>query len=100
MVGPPEHVSYFNKEGLVNICKKTNWNVQKIIGDYPIEFNLFNPNANYVMDKKTGAGAHLQRLRIDNLMHKISIEKTNRFYEALGDMGLGRSIIGIFKKTK
>lgn len=94
----PDHISYFNKEGLVNICSKANWRIKKIITDFPIDFNLFNPNANYVVNKKNGKGAHLQRLQIDNLMHRISIKKTNKFYEAMADLGLGRSIIGIFKK--
>ena len=94
----PDHISYFNKEGLINICKKANWNTEKIIADFPIDFNLFNPNANYVMDKKAGKGAHLQRIRINNLMHQISIEKTNKYYEALADFGMGRQITAICKK--
>lgn len=94
----PDHISYFNKEGIINICKKANWKNEKIVADFPIDFNLFNPNANYESDKKTGKGAHLQRIKVDNLMHKISAEKTNTFYEALGNLGLGRQIIAIFKK--
>lgn len=94
----PDHISYFNKEGLINICKKADWNVEKIIADFPIDFNLFNPNANYIVDKKTGKGAHLQRIKIGNLMHQISVAKANKFYEALADLGLGRQIIAVFKK--
>jgi 2-polyprenyl-3-methyl-5-hydroxy-6-metoxy-1,4-benzoquinol methylase len=97
-VTSPDHISYFNKEGLINICRKAGWNNKKTISDFPIDFNLFNPNSNYIENEKTGNGAHLQRVRIDNLMHRISAEKTNKYYEALADLGLGRQIIAIFKK--
>lgn len=94
----PDHISYFNKEGLINICRKAGWNNEKIVADFPIDFNLFNPDTNYILDKKKGNGVHLQRIKADNLMHQISVEKTNKYYEALADLGLGRQITAIFKK--
>lgn len=94
----PDHISYFNKEGLCNICKETGWYSHKIIADFPIDFNLFNSNSDYISDKNKGKGAHRQRIILDNLMHRISIEKTNNFYQSLADLGLGRQIIGVFFK--
>lgn len=95
----PDHISYFNKQGLINLCKTASWDCCKIIGDFPIDFNLFNPESNYNIDFTKGKGAHLQRVRVENLLHNISPEKTNALYEILSDMGLGRQIIGIFKKV-
>ena len=94
----PDHISYFNKAGLVNICSAAGLTNIELLADFPIDFNLFHPNANYIKDKTTGKGAHLQRIRIENLLHEISVRKTNSLYKAMADMGLGRQIIGFFKK--
>lgn len=92
----PDHISYFNKEGLTKLCGEAGWHERKVIADFPIDFNLANEKSNYIMDKSNGKSAHKQRVFIDNLMHSISVEKTNAYYEALADLGLGRSIISIF----
>ena len=97
-IAVPDHISYFNKDGLIKISKESGWELEELIGDFPIDFNLFNENSNYVRDRYKGKGAHKQRYLIENLFHSISIEKTNKLYEALGDMGLGRQIIALFKK--
>ena len=92
----PDHISYFNKEGLEKICSEAGWRSFRILSDFPIDFNLANQDANYVTDRTKGKEAHIQRILLDNLFSDISIEKTNRLYEALADLGLGRQIIGIF----
>ncbi len=95
-IAVPDHISYFNKEGLINICNEAGWFHQTILSDFPIDFNLSNPHSNYVENKTTGRGAHQQRVFLDNLFHGISIEGTNKLYQALADMGLGRQVIGVF----
>lgn len=96
----PDHISYFNKDGLRALCGEAGLNMEKILGDYPIDFNLLNPDTNYVMDKTKGKNCHLARVFVENMMHQISPERTNYIYEQLGEMGLGREIIGIFSKIK
>jgi SAM-dependent methyltransferase len=97
-IAVPDHISYFNREGLINLAKDARWQHVKTISDFPIEFNLFNPNANYKNDHSKGKGAHIQRMKIENMLHGISIDKTNHLYEIMADLGLGRQITGIFKK--
>jgi hypothetical protein len=92
----PDHISYFNKDGLINLCKEAGWIIRKMISDYPIDFTLFNKNTNYYENKIAGKECHRARILIENLLSSISIEKTNRFYELLADLGFGRSIIGFF----
>jgi len=95
-VAIPDHISYFNKAGLANICREAGWQSLRFLSDFPIDFNLANKEANYVMDRTKGKAAHQQRVLLDNLFHTISIEDTNKLYEALADLGMGRQIIGIF----
>jgi 2-polyprenyl-3-methyl-5-hydroxy-6-metoxy-1,4-benzoquinol methylase len=94
----PDHISYFNKDGLINLCSSAGWKNFRTIGDFPIEINLLNNNTNYIKDKAKGKSSHFQRVEFENLLHDISIEKTNRLFEALADLGLGRALIGIFIK--
>lgn len=92
----PDHLSYFNQEGLVNVCKTAGWDKKGLLADFPIDWFLLNDASNYINHKATGKQAHFSRMIVDNLMHDISIEKTNKLYEVLAEMGLGRSIIGFF----
>jgi 2-polyprenyl-3-methyl-5-hydroxy-6-metoxy-1,4-benzoquinol methylase len=96
-VAYPDHISYFNLKGLENLCYEAGWRLEKVSTDFPIDFSLFNENTNYINDKTKGKSCHYQRMQIDALIHSISIEKANQFYENLANIGLGRSIIGFFK---
>jgi hypothetical protein len=91
-VAKPDHLYYFNKEGLTKLAHAAGWECVDVVADFPIDFNLFNPNSNYVMDKTKGKGSHLQRIKVDNMMHDISPEYANEFYRSLAKLGLGRQI--------
>jgi len=82
------------------LCKKSNWKKKIIIGDFPIDFDIFNEDSNYIRYKSKGKNSHKKRITIENMFHKVSIEKTNKFYQALSDLGLGRQIIGLFIKDE
>lgn len=96
----PDHISYFNKDGLIKLCKKVGWDLKHLSTDYPIDFNLFNFDTNYVLDKNKGRNVHLSRVNIENLMDGISTEKTIKLYNNFAEMGLGRNIIGFFQKEQ
>ncbi|KKU13886.1 MAG: Methyltransferase type 12, partial [Candidatus Magasanikbacteria bacterium GW2011_GWC2_45_8] len=95
-VALPDHLSYFNKAGLTALAKEARWKCSKIIGDFPIDFNLINTSANYIADPAKGKACHRARVEIENLLHGVSVEKTIAFYETLANLGLGRQIIGFF----
>lgn len=42
----PDHISYFNKEGLISLCSDAGWDCKDLIGDYPIDLALFNERTN------------------------------------------------------
>jgi len=92
----PDHISYFTPDSLTRFCEKVGWKKITLIGDYPIDLNLINPNTNYAKDKTRGKSCHSARVEIENLLHKISPEKTITLYTALADLGLGRDITGYF----
>lgn len=96
-VALPDHLSYFNKNGLLNLAREAGWESVFVMADFPIDFSLVNPDTNYVNEKVKGKNCNRSRVEIDNLMHSISVEKTVAYYRALADLGLGRQIIAFFK---
>jgi len=97
-IAPFEHISYFNKDGLLAICSEAGLICKDLMGDYAIDLSLFNKLTNFVEQKTTGKACHQQRIAIENFLHDISPEKTNALYRSLANMGLGRQVIGFFQK--
>ena len=53
-----------------------------------------------MLKTKKKVNCHMARVEIENLLHAISPEKTNAFYEALSELGLGRDlVVFLTKKT-
>jgi 2-polyprenyl-3-methyl-5-hydroxy-6-metoxy-1,4-benzoquinol methylase len=93
----PDHISYFNSEGLAKLAESVGWACVDIITDFPIDFNLFNQNSNYINDRSKGKGCHFQRVQIENIIHSISPQLANEYYRSLAKLGLGRQITAFFK---
>ena len=98
-VASPDHISYFNKDGLINLCNYAGFSVVKILTDFPIDFNLLHEDTNYIIDRSKGKKVHQTRIEIENLLHDISIEDKNELYLLLAKIGFGRNIIGFFKNN-
>ncbi|HBV96587.1 MAG: hypothetical protein JL50_16600 [Peptococcaceae bacterium BICA1-7] len=99
-VAVPDHISYFNSEGLISICDESGWTCSYVMGDFPIDIFLLNENTNYVEDKSKGKNCHKARVSIENLLHSISPSKTNELYRVLAQLGLGRGITAFFKSRE
>lgn len=97
-IAKPDHISYFNKDGLINLCSTADLECIDVISDYAIDFDLFNPNSNYKANPSLGPSSHKSRIEIENMLHSISVEKTNKLYRVYAELGIGRQITGFFKK--
>lgn len=95
---PPEHLSYFNMESLVNVCEAFGLQKQALYGDQFIEFFAFHEDNNYYDEPEKGHKCHVARLALEKLLHEVSPTKLLALEKAMADMGLGRDIIGVFKK--
>ena len=94
----PDHTGYFNREGLVNLLDANGFACIDFYGDTFVDFHLLNPLTNYYEKPETGKAAHKATVRLENLLHEISMERTVEIYRMLGEMGFGREIVGVFKK--
>lgn len=92
----PDHLSYFNKDGLVNLLKSVDLNVLDVYGIDIIEFNLFNERSNYYKDKSFGKAAHDSRMRFENFINTQPLDKVLDLYKAMGELGIGRELVGVF----
>ncbi len=93
------HPSYFNKDGLIRFVESFGFACTDLLGESYIEFFLANDDTNYYENKSSGKNCYRAKLELENLMHEISPEKSIDVFRALGKMGLGREVIGIFKKN-
>ncbi len=96
----PDHTGYFNREGLVSLMEECGMECLDFYGDTFVDFQLLNSYSNYYERPETGREAHRTAVRIENLLHEISPERTIEIFRLLGEMGFGREIVGIFAKKK
>jgi 2-polyprenyl-3-methyl-5-hydroxy-6-metoxy-1,4-benzoquinol methylase len=96
-IAPPDHISYFNIKSLETLCKYVGLKKIQLITDFPIDINLLNNNSNYINNPELGKSSHLARVEFENLIHKISKERTIELYSSFANLGLGREIAGFFK---
>ena len=99
-VAIPDHISYFNANGLKNLMHANGWELFHLNTDYPLDLHLINPDTNYVKDKTKGKNVHLSRVEIENLLDDINSELAIKLLSVYAEMGLGRNITGYFKRAK
>jgi 2-polyprenyl-3-methyl-5-hydroxy-6-metoxy-1,4-benzoquinol methylase len=88
----PGHLSYFNAGSLKKLLAALNFETLTVLGDYPIEFFLFNDNTNYVNNPAVGKSCHESRVRTENFLYQADFEKAINLYEAMGEVGIGRGL--------
>ncbi len=88
----PDHISYFNKDSMTKLLKARGFKVDAVVGNNPIDLNLFNANSNYAVDPTKGKNTHYYRVRTDNFLASIDRNKLLDIYTILGGMGVGRDL--------
>lgn len=91
-IAPHEHMSYFNRDSLKNTFLAKGFSRVEALADYPIDFNLMNPDSNYVLDSSKGKNCHRQRIRIENMLARNPGDLVS-FRRGCGEAGVGRNII-------
>ena len=91
-VHPPDHLSYFNFDSLPKVLNHCNFEIQKLLGDFPIELFLLHPESNYI-DKKVGKQAHQARIDFALSIQDLGFDKFLKISSGLGKSGLSRSCI-------
>lgn len=95
-----DHLSYFNKEGLNRFCKAKGFDTVVNLCTELVEMFGFNEDSNYYVYPEKGHNCHVARMRWENLLHDISLEKSIALYEKMADLGIGRNLLGVYRKQK
>lgn len=95
---PPEHLRYFTPDSLKKTMQGYGFDCLTMYGDFPVDMFLLEAETDYYT---TGFGktAHALRVGFSNLMSR-DISAYAKYSEALVGMGIGRDIIGVFRKSK
>jgi 2-polyprenyl-3-methyl-5-hydroxy-6-metoxy-1,4-benzoquinol methylase len=93
-VVPPDHLSYFSNASLNNIARETGWEVADLLGDFPIDWYLYHPGSNYVMNPLAGKNAHWARVQLENLFAEKPVEDVLGLWRAMAKVGSGRDLTG------
>lgn len=96
-VAPPDHLTYFDRDSLVNTANETGWKCMEVLGDFPVEWYLFHPGSNYIRDKSAGKAAHMARVQLENLIHKQPVEDVITFWSAAAKLGIGRDLTAFLR---
>ena len=93
----PDHISYFNRDGLARLAQACGFAERSVSADFPIDLFLFNENTNYVANGAVGKSCHAVRVEVENLLHALSPEATIRMYQAMAELGIGRQVAGYYQ---
>lgn len=94
-IAVPDHISYFNADSLRRVAECAGWTCSRLLAEFPIDWFLANPTANYVIDKTLGAGAHAARLAVDAVLSRRPMNDVLRYLEAMAAVGMGRQISAV-----
>jgi len=91
-IGFPDHLSYFEKNSLIEICKATGYNFCDLLGDFPIDWFLYHKGSNYIKDKSVGKSAHNSRVQLECLLAKQNMDDVIGLWRSLAKVGMGRNL--------
>ena len=91
-VYPPNHINYFSHDSLKDLLKGCGYKIVNCTSSFPLDiFLLFGDQ--YIGNPKLGRECHNKRVKFEQLMEKHGkAEKLKKFYNALSELNLGRSI--------
>ena len=97
---PPDHLTYFDYSSLLNTVKATGWDCKEALADFPVDWYLFHPGSNYVLDKAVGKDIHKARVQLENMIHAQPIQDVINYWSAAAKLGIGRSITIFLKPSE
>jgi SAM-dependent methyltransferase len=92
-VAYPEHLHYFTAAPLRRVLEASGFEVVALLGDFPIDLFLLNPDSAYTADRARGPNCHAARLAFENALAGRSIEELVAFRSGCAAAGVGRNLI-------
>lgn len=96
-VAPPEHLNYFNTKNLIDFIKSINFHIIDMFSGFPIDFFLFHPGSNYILNEENGKTANRARVELDLLMSESGIDNYYNLCKSWARCDIGRLITVLIK---
>ena len=93
----PDHLNYFTAPSLTRLLDRCGWQVADLLGDFPIEIFLLNPDSGYERDRKKGKNCHLARLAFEQSLRSKSMDQFVEFRRGCARAGIGRNMIAYIR---
>ena len=94
----PDHLNYFDKQGLKNIMKRTGWTIIHGESSFPVEMFLLMGD-NYLEDNSIGKRSFKKVVGMERDLREYDPGLVSRMYSALYTCGIGRGIT-VYAKVK
>ena len=95
---PPQHLSYFNTDTGPALARSCGYDVVDLFSDFPIDWYLLHPGANYVADPAQGKAAHRARITVELLLAERGLERFHALGQALAACGAGRDFTMVLRR--
>ena len=92
-VTSPEHLSYFTVDSLRRLLTRMGFEIVEMLGDFPIDIFLLNPDTAYTKEKLKGRNCHFARVAFELALARRSIDDLIAFRRTCAEVGLGRALV-------
>lgn len=94
----PDHLNYFNKQGIENLVKRAGFNIIHGEASFPMEMFLLMGD-NYLKDRSIGKASFQKVVTMERIMRNYNSGMVSELYISLYMCGVGRSIILYLKSS-
>jgi len=95
----PDHLNYFDHHSLTIMAEALGWDCLELLGDFPVDWFLFNSASNYIQNRSLGKSAHIARVQIENMLNSQPSDQLLQFWASAGRLGIGRDLT-VFLRLK
>lgn len=92
-VCPPEHLSYFTPPTLSRLLDRCGWTVVEMLGEFPVDLFLLNPDSCYTRDPSRGRNCHFSRVAFEMGLWRQSLDALLAFRRGCAQAGVGRNLV-------
>jgi len=90
----PDHLNYFDADSFPKVLQSNGWTVTELLGEFPIDLFLLNPDSAYVGDPAKGRPCHFARVAFEmGLWKRRSIDAVVDFRRGCARAGAGRNLV-------
>lgn len=98
-VAPPHHINFFDFDSLTELMTRSGFEVVRRDTTFPIDLFLLM-GENYVGNDELGRSCHARRKALEMNLEQAGMRSLKqKLYQAMADLGLGREVVLIGRKT-